>query len=44
MTALIDSCIGGKTGINYDGLINSLGNYYHPKKVYISKNIINLLP
>ncbi len=44
MTALIDSCIGGKTGINYKGLINSIGNYYHPKKVYISKNIINLLP
>ena len=44
MTALIDSCIGGKTGINYKGLINSLGSYYHPQKVYISKNIINLLP
>ena len=44
MTALIDSCIGGKTGINFKGLINSIGNYYHPKKVYISKNIINLLP
>ncbi len=44
MTALIDSCIGGKTGINFKGLINSLGSYYHPQKVYISKNIINLLP
>ena len=44
MTALIDSCIGGKTGVNYKGLINSLGSYYHPQKVYISKNIINLLP
>ncbi len=44
MTALIDSCIGGKTGVNYKGLINSLGNYYHPKKVYISKNIIDYLP
>ena len=37
MTAVIDSCIGGKTGINYKGIINSLGNYYHAKKVYISK-------
>lgn len=44
MTALIDSCIGGKTGINYKNIINSIGNYYHPKKVYISKNILNLLP
>ena len=44
MTAVIDSCIGGKTGINYKGIINSLGNYYHAKKVYISKNIISLIP
>ncbi len=44
MTSIIDSCIGGKTGINYKGAINSIGTYYHPKKVYISKNIIDLLP
>ena len=44
MTAIIDSCIGGKTGINYKGIINSIGTYYHSKRVYISKNIINLLP
>ena len=44
MTAIIDSCIGGKTGINYKGIINSIGTYYHSKRVYISKNILNLLP
>ena len=44
MTAVIDSCIGGKTGINYKGIINSLGTYYHSKRVYISKNILNLIP
>ena len=44
MTSITDSCIGGKTGINYKGAINSIGTYYHPKKVYISKNILNLLP
>jgi len=44
MTAIVDSCIGGKTAINYRGIINSVGNYYHPKNVYISKNIINLIP
>ena len=44
MTAIVDSCIGGKTGINYRGVINSLGTYYHPEKVYISKNIFNLIP
>jgi len=44
MTSITDSCIGGKTGINYKGAINSIGTYYHPKKVYISKNILSLLP
>ena len=44
MTAIIDSCIGGKNGINYKGIINSIGNYYHTDRVYISKNIINLIP
>lgn len=44
MTAIVDSCVGGKTGINYKGAINSLGNYYHPKKIFISKNVINFIP
>ena len=44
MTSIVDSCIGGKTGINYKGAINSIGTYYHPKKVYVSKNVISLLP
>jgi 3-dehydroquinate synthase len=44
MTAIVDSCIGGKTAINYNEIINSVGNYYHPKSVFISKNIIGLIP
>ncbi len=44
MTAIVDSCIGGKTGINYNGIINSVGNYYHPKSVFISKNVIEKIP
>ena len=44
MTAIVDSCIGGKTGINYKNIINSLGSYYHPKNVFISKNVISLIP
>ena len=39
MTAIVDSCIGGKTGINYKDIINSVGNYFHPKRVFISKNV-----
>ena len=44
MTSIVDSCIGGKTGINYKNIINSVGNYYHPKNVFISKNIIKFMP
>ena len=44
MTAIIDSCIGGKNGINFKNIINSIGTYYHPTNVYISKTIINHLP
>ena len=44
MTAIIDSCIGGKNGINFKNIINSLGTYYHPANVYISKTIIHHLP
>ena len=44
MTAIVDSCIGGKTAINYKGIINSMGNYYHPNRVYISFKILKNLP
>lgn len=44
ITAIVDSCIGGKTAINYKNIINSLGNYYHPTKVYIDFEIINEMP
>ena len=44
ITSIIDSCIGGKTGINYKGLINSLGTYYHAKSVYISDEILSKIP
>ncbi len=44
MTAIVDSCLGGKTGINYNNIINSIGNYYHSQNVFISKNVIELIP
>ena len=44
MTAIVDSCIGGKTAINYKNVINSIGTYYHPKSVLIFKEIIDNLP
>jgi 3-dehydroquinate synthase len=44
MTAIVDSCIGGKTGINYKGIINSMGSYHHPRRVYISEQVIKDIP
>ena len=44
MTAIVDSSIGGKTAINYRGIINSLGTYYHPKNVFILEQVISKLP
>ncbi len=44
MTSIVDSCIGGKTSVNYKGIINCIGNYYHPKSVFISEEIIKEIP
>jgi len=44
MTSIIDSCLGGKTAINYKNIINSVGNYYHPNAIYISTEVIKDIP
>ena len=44
MTAIVDSCVGGKTAINYKGIINCIGGYHHPDRVYISNEIIKTIP
>jgi 3-dehydroquinate synthase len=44
MMAILDSCIGGKTAINYNHRINLIGTYYHPLRVYISLDIIKESP
>jgi 3-dehydroquinate synthase len=44
MTSIVDSCIGGKTAINYKNITNSVGNYYHPQSIFISYEIINKMP
>ena len=35
-----DSCIGGKTSINFYGIKNQVGNFYPPNKIYINLNFI----
>ena len=31
-TAMIDSCVGGKTGLNFLEQVNLIGTYYNPKQ------------
>lgn len=34
-TSMIDSAIGGKTGINFQDQVNAIGTYYNPKAVFM---------
>jgi 3-dehydroquinate synthetase len=44
MTAMVDSCIGGKTAINYKNVINSVGTYYQADHIFIFNDLIQELP
>ena len=35
-----DSCIGGKTSVNFGIVKNQLGNFYPPKKIYLYSNFL----
>tara|TARA_Y100000591_G_C21816409_1_gene690972 strand:- start:470 stop:1507 length:1038 start_codon:yes stop_codon:yes gene_type:complete len=39
-----DSCIGGKTSINFNGIKNQFGNFYPPKKIILNPKFISKLP
>lgn len=39
-----DSCIGGKTSINFNSYKNQLGNFYPPNQVFVCSNFLSTLP
>jgi len=39
-----DSCIGGKTSINFNTYKNQLGNFYPPNKVIVCSSFLDTLP
>ena len=43
LLSLVDSCIGGKTSINFKGFKNKLGNYYPPDKIFIIPDFLKSL-
>ncbi|MDA9937690.1 3-dehydroquinate synthase [bacterium] len=44
LLAAVDSCLGGKTAINFGKTINALGSYYHPNQIIICDQILRQLP
>jgi len=44
LLAQADSCIGGKTSINFGEIKNTLGNFYPPNKIFIDLNFLSTLP
>ena len=43
LLSMCDSCIGGKCGINFNGVKNQLGVFYPPKRIYIDLSFLNTL-
>ena len=43
LTAILDSCIGGKSSINVSGYKNIVGNFYPPKNIFIHTQFIKSL-
>jgi 3-dehydroquinate synthase len=44
LLAMVDSGIGGKTGIDYNGLKNAIGTITQPKAIYINPDMLQTLP
>lgn len=40
----VDSSIGGKTGVDLDGIKNTVGAFHQPKKVIIDPDVLKTLP
>jgi 3-dehydroquinate synthase len=44
LLAMVDSGIGGKTGIDYNGLKNAIGTIIQPTAIYINPDLLLTLP
>lgn len=42
--SMVDSSIGGKTGVDFDAYKNMVGAFYQPKLVYMNLSVIDTLP
>lgn len=44
LLSMVDSSIGGKTGVNFQKAKNIVGSFYHPELVLIDTNFLKSLP
>jgi 3-dehydroquinate synthase len=44
LLSMVDSSVGGKTGVNFGSRKNIIGTFYQPKGVYIFNNFLSTLP
>ncbi|MEI8137557.1 MAG: 3-dehydroquinate synthase family protein, partial [Bacteroidota bacterium] len=44
LLSMADASLGGKTGINFNGLKNSIGTFAQPKGVFINPDFLKTLP
>lgn len=44
LLAMVDSAVGGKTGLNLSAGKNLVGAFHHPRAVYISREFLSTLP
>ena len=42
--SMVDSSVGGKTGIDYNGIKNLVGSFYQPKGVFVDPYLLKTLP
>lgn len=44
LLAQLDACVGGKVGVDFDGLKNQVGAFYHPAAVVVDGALLATLP
>lgn len=44
LLAMVDSSVGGKTGINFKGVKNLVGSFWPPRAVFIDLDLLKTLP
>ncbi|MDW8159395.1 MAG: 3-dehydroquinate synthase, partial [Bacteroidia bacterium] len=44
LLAMADACIGGKTGINFQGIKNLVGTFAFPQEIWIAPELLKTLP